>query len=235
MARFFLAPQDWDRAALTGEEAVHCCRVLRAKPGDRIEVFDGLGRSAPAVVASVSRQRVALEMGASRQDPEPAVKTVLAQAVIKGKGMEWLIQKAVELGVGGIQPLTTRHAVVKPGDDKPDKWRRTALEACKQCGRSRVPEFGEVRSLEDFLSEYQGGLKLIAALSADTLPLAEAIRSGPPPREAAVLVGPEGDFAPHELEAARRHGWQPVGLGNTVLRSETAALYAISAFRYTYG
>ena len=235
MARFFLEPSAWGASPmLSGEEAVHCARVLRAKPGDRIEVFDGEGRSAEASIESVSKHSVTLSLGEIHREAEPPVLTVLAQAVIKGKGMEWIIQKAVELGVDVIQPLTTRNAVVKPGDDKPDKWRRTALEACKQCGRNRVPRIEDLRAFHDFIGENRAGLKWIAALESDTIPVFAASESGEIPETVTVLIGPEGDFAPFEVEQARDAGWVPVSLGNSVLRSETAAIYAMSILRYRY-
>ncbi|MBB5350520.1 16S rRNA (uracil1498-N3)-methyltransferase [Haloferula luteola] len=233
MARFFLDPDAWNAAPeLTGEEAVHCVRVLRAKVGDRIHVFDGRGRSAPAEIVALSKQAVRLKLGEVAIEPEAAISLTLAQAVIKGKGMEWLIQKAVELGVDQIQPLATRHAVVKPGDDKPEKWRRIALEACKQCGRSRLPVIHDTVRFSEWVSMDGGDLRCVAALFGEPRPFHSVLEQAGAIRSATFLVGPEGDFSADEMDDAMRSGWVPVTLGATVLRSETAALYGASVFRY---
>lgn len=235
MARFHLMPADWgDDAVLTGEEAKHCIRVLRSRVGDRIEVFDGLGRSAPAEIISLSKESASLRLGAVREEPAPAVEVVLAQAVLKSKAMELLLQKAVELGVHAIQPLTTRHAVVQPGEGKEDKWRRVVLEACKQCGRSRLPDIREVAPIDGWLARPASGLRLIASLAPGAQPMRETVAGGGRPEEVTVLVGPEGDFSPDETAEAVAAGFQPIRLGGPVLRSETAALYCLAALNYAF-
>lgn len=233
MARFFLDPVAWsDSPALTGEEAVHCSRVMRMRPGDRLDVFDGDGRSAEAVIEAVSRHEVRLRLGPVKHEEAPRMRTVLAQAVIKAKGMEWLIQKAVELGVTEIQPLSTRRAVVKPAEAKADKWRRIALEACKQCGRSRLPVIHEVAAFDGWVPVQEEGLKLMAALMGEARPLAEMAADAVDSTLVKLLIGPEGDFSVEEIQLGVRTGWVPVSLGSAVLRSETAAIYGLSALRF---
>lgn len=233
MARFHLEPNAWAaEAELTGEEAKHCIRVLRARVGDRITVFDGRGRSAPAEILALSRDRARLRLGAESTEPEPAVEVVLAQAVLKGKAMDLLLQKSVELGAHRIQPLVTRHAVVQPGEGKEEKWRRAVLEACKQCGRSRVPEVAAVAALGEWLASPPEGLRLIASLAPGAVPMREAVQAAGSPGRVTVLVGPEGDFAPEEIDAAVAVGFIPVRLGAPVLRSETAAFYCLAALGY---
>ena len=234
MARFFLDPAEWGaEPALTGDEALHCARVLRAKPGDEIEVFDGLGRGARAVVVSVRRERVVLSLGEVEHESAPGVRLVLGQAVIKGKGMEWLLQKAVELGVDEIQPLRTRHTVVKAGEDKPEKWRRLVLEACKQCGRKRLPVVREIVDFDQWVPGVESA-RVIASLAGRPGPLRQVLEAFPKPRELALLIGPEGDFSAEETSLALAHGWTPAGLGDTVLRSETAAVFCAGAVRFFY-
>ncbi len=160
------------------------------------------------------------------------MRTVLAQAVIKAKGMEWLIQKAVELGVTEIQPLSTRRAVVKPAEAKADKWRRIALEACKQCGRSRLPVIHEVAAFDGWVPVQEEGLKLMAALMGEARPLAEMAADAVDSTLVKLLIGPEGDFSVEEIQLGVRTGWVPVSLGSAVLRSETAAIYGLSALRF---
>lgn len=234
MARFFLDPALWlVDPALAGDEAVHCARVMRLKSGDKIEVFDGCGRGAVAEIVSVHRDRVALRLGAVEEEGPPRVRLVLATAVLKGKAMEWMLQKAVELGVDEIQPLRTRHAVVKPGEDKPEKWRRIVLEACKQCGRKRMPAVGDLMDFPDVVRS-AGGLRLLASLAGQPRPMRECLQQGPVEEGVTLLIGPEGDFSAEETAMALDAGWQPVSLGKTVLRSETAAIFGAAALRYAF-
>ena len=144
MARFYLPANNWlTEPALCGDEARHISQVLRAKPGEVVTVFDGLGRRAAAEILSISRDRVALKLGEIQLSPPPLPSITLVQAVPKGKNMDLIVQKSVELGVAAIQPLVTRHTIVQPGNGKSEKWRRVALEACKQCGQDTLPEIAE--------------------------------------------------------------------------------------------
>ncbi|MFC7336123.1 16S rRNA (uracil(1498)-N(3))-methyltransferase [Haloferula chungangensis] len=235
MPRFFLDPTAWGAdAALTGDEAKHCARVMRAQVGDSITVFDGLGRSAVAEILNVSKSHVGLHLGEARHESAPKVRVVLAQAVIKGKAMDWLLQKAVELGVTDIQPLSTRNAVVQAGEGKEEKWQRAVIEACKQCGRSRVPTVLPILELEPFLEKSATSSRLIASLEENARPLKECLSEAGEGGELIFLVGPEGDFSPTEYAAARESGCLPVSLGTAVLRSETAGIYCLSAAAYAF-
>jgi 16S rRNA (uracil1498-N3)-methyltransferase len=255
MPRFHLPAAAWPAALLEGDEARHLAQVLRIKPGATVTVFDGAGRHATATVLTVSRNRVALAIG------EPAMPRILrpaitlAQAVPKGKNMDLIVQKAVELGVARIQPLITRHTIVQPGEGKAEKWRRTALEACKQCGQDLLPEIAEPTALESWLGAIRRGpdpppaacpdqpaappatapLRLIASLAAGARPFREVLRAHPLTAAATLLIGPEGDFTAGETAAALGAGFSPVSLGPVVLRVETASLYGLSALRYEFG
>ena len=236
MPRFHLPPEDWQAAALTGDEARHLSQVLRGKVGDVITVFDGNGRRASAKVLEVSRDRVSLEIF-EVVSPAPAQPRItLAQAIPKGKTMDLIVQKAVELGVAGIEPLVTRHTIVQPGDGKSEKWTRVALEACKQCGQDTLPEISPAVAFDTWIANAGkiSGLKLIASLALGAQPMREVLRAHPATTEATILVGPEGDFSPEETNAALVAGFIPVSLGNIVLRVETASLFCISALRYEF-
>lgn len=135
MARFYLPSEQWENAALTGDEAKHLAQVLRLRRGDEITVFDGLGRRAPAKIGNISKNHVTLELGESSLPESATPHITLAQAVPKGKNMDFIVQKSVELGVAAIQPLVTKHTIAQPAEGKSDKWQRTAVEACKQCGQ----------------------------------------------------------------------------------------------------
>lgn len=235
MARFFLKPESWSESpTLTGDEAVHCARVLRGKAGDLIEIFDGAGRWASAEIISASKSQIELALGDIQHAPIPAVRMVLAQAVLKGKAMDWLIQKAVELGVSKIQPLITEHAVVKPAEAKAEKWQRAALEACKQCGQRYLPEVSEPLILGEYLAGGVPGLKIVASLAEPRKRLGDMVAESAPTSAVSYLVGPEGDFSSAELEAVIQAGFDPVDLGPQVLRSETAALFGLSVISYVF-
>jgi len=239
MARFFLAPDCWGgTAALTGDEAKHAAQVLRARRGDRITVFDGAGRSAAAEILEVSKSEIRLSLGEVIQRPPLRPRIHLAQAVPKGKTMDLIVQKAVELGVASIQPLITRRTVVQVDPDeagrKSSKWQRVALEACKQCGQDLLPVVEPARSFAEWLRQGSPGLKVIASLFPGSRPLRDVLRSVERPEDITLLVGPEGDFTPEEGEAALAASYLPARLGEIILRAETAAFFGISAMRYEF-
>lgn len=239
MARFFLSPDAWDgQPVLGGDEAKHAAQVLRVRAGDRIVVFDGRGRSAPAEVLEVGKAAIRLTLGEVVVRPRLEPEIVLAQAPPKGKTMDLVVQKAVELGVAAIQPLITRHTVVQVGEDdavrKSAKWQRVALEACKQCGQDHLPEVLPARDFSDWLRDGESGVKIIGSLFPGARPLREILRTETPPRRVVLLIGPEGDFSPDEVAAAIGAGFQPARFGSIVLRSETAAFFGISAVRYEF-
>lgn len=236
MPRFFLPPDSWaDEAWLTGDEAKHLCQVLRIRAGETVTVFDGSGRRAEATVREVGRDRAKLELGSIIEKPAPKPFITLALAIPKGKNMDLVVQKAVELGVSAIQPLVTRRTIVQPGEGKAEKWRRVVLEACKQCGLDHLPEVAEPLAFGDWLAKRgESGLALIASLAPGARPMKEVVRTDIGSAAVTVLIGPEGDFTPEETTAALTAGFHPVTLGANVLRAETAALFCLSALRYEF-
>jgi 16S rRNA (uracil1498-N3)-methyltransferase len=240
MARFLLPAEAWGAptVVLTGDEARHASQVLRVRRGDRVTVFDGRGRSARAEIVDVSRNEIRLQLGEiqAREPAGPAIS--LAQAVTKGKTMDLIVQKAVELGVSTIQPLLTRHAVVQLDDEdagkKTAKWQRVAIEACKQCGQDLVPEVAVVSEFSTWLGAAKSGLRLIASLADGARPLREVLRAAEKPTSVTILIGPEGDFSAEETRQALEAGFLPVSFGEIILRAETAAFFAIAAVRYEY-
>lgn len=235
MSRFFLNSDAWDvTPSLVGDEARHCARVMRAKVGDQIEVFDGRGRRATAVIESLASRKVGLRLGPRIESHPPATQIVLVPTVLKGKAMDWLIQKAVEIGVRAIEPVLTEHAVVKPGEGKEEKWQRIALEACKQCHQNWMPEITAPRPLTEWLDEAADGLRVIASLAEGSRPLRELLRECGQLDKVSYLVGPEGDFTEVETEACLAAGCRPVSLGPQVLRAETAGIYGVAALNYEF-
>jgi 16S rRNA (uracil1498-N3)-methyltransferase len=167
----------------------------------------------------------------------------LLQALIKNSRMEWLVQKAVELGVSQIMPVTAEHSVVKAktagGEARRQRLLSVAVSAQKQCSILWLPEITEPMSLEEALnsvSENNDTLVLYGALEVAALPLRECLRTrkGNVPQQIALAVGPEGDFSMQEYGLLEESGAMAVSLGNNILRSETAALHMISALRYEF-
>ena len=243
MARFHLPKSGWGpQAVLDGDEARHLTQVLRGRVGETIVVFDGEGASATARITGLSRRTVDLSLGETRHTPPLNPALTLAQAVPKGKTMDWIVQKSVELGTARIVPLVTHHTVVQvdDGDDagrKREKWQRVALEACKQCGQNHLPVVEEPRNFTDWLRTEPppGELRLIASLADGAGTFRAVLRALPVrPQSVVLLVGPEGDFSPAETAAATAAGFLPVSLGEIVLRVETASMFGLSALRYEF-
>jgi 16S rRNA (uracil1498-N3)-methyltransferase len=243
--RFYIPAESWNPEALSlgSEEAKHCAEVLRCQSGDRVTVFNGQGAEAIAEISSIDSggKTIPLKLVAANKTSRPPAFLTLGQAIPKGKNMDLIVQKATELGASQIVPLLSERTVVKldpqEAGKKQAKWQRVALEACKQCGQNWLPEILPIQSVEQFLASYAGQkpatgeLQLIAALHPDAQPLKAILDEASPssrPQAATVLIGPEGDFTPAELATAMGGGFLPLSLGPIVLRSETAAIYALS-------
>lgn len=240
MHRFFLPPAIFitESPVLSGEEAHHCLHVLRLDVGDKVVIFDGQGHEATAQIEATTKSEATLTvMHRSRSTPVRC-RVTLAQAVPKGKNMDLIVQKAVELGVAEIFPLLSERTIVQLGAgeaaDKQKKWQQVAIEACKQCGQNFLPVVHKPVSPKAFFEQSApAGLRLVASLQAGALPIKSVLEEaravdGTLPTEVTVLVGPEGDFTPAELGLARSHGCRPVTLGPIILRTETAAIYCMS-------
>jgi 16S rRNA (uracil1498-N3)-methyltransferase len=248
--RFFLPVEAWpdDGAVAVLEEAEsrHAAAVLRVREGDEVEVFDGRGRAAVAMVTAVGKKEVRLRLGPVRKIPPPASRLVLVVAVPKGSTIEWIIEKAVELGASEVVPLLTQRTVVRldasERAERQRKWQRVAVEACKQCGQNWLPHVHPPQSLDEALAAVpprEFAWPLLACLQPDARPLAAALPAPPPARppdpprpDAAVWIGPEGDFTPDEYSRLRAAGLRPVTLGPIILRVETAALFCLSVIRH---
>lgn len=232
--RFYLEPRAWasSEPTLGPEDSHHCADVLRLKVGDAITLFDGEGTVADAVLTEVHRKHCRVRIGEKTTSAPLRCAVTLAQAVPKGKNMDLILQKAVELGASTIVPLLTRRTVVKIDDEdasrKQERWQQIALEACKQCGRNQVPAVTKPCSLEEFLHHPREGLLLLASLQPGAVSIKDALSGTPDHAAVTVLVGPEGDFTPEESAVALAAGAIPVTLGPMILRAETAAIYCLS-------
>ncbi len=243
MARFYLPKETWNPPSLVlkGDEARHAVKVLRLREGDKCTVFDGEGRAVVASISAIlSQQEIVLEIVEECPAHSPLPEITLCQSVPKGGNMDLIIQKAVELGAARIIPLITEHTVVRiapaEAEAKRAKWERTALEACKQCGRNTLPVIEQPQAFHEWLNCFTlPGTAVIASLAPGARPIREELEQARKngSRSAALLVGPEGDFSEIETAAALAKGFAPVTLGPIVLRVETATFFGLAALRYS--
>ena len=237
-ARFFLPPERWQEGSLvlTGNEARHCAQVTRHRVGDEIIVFDGQGRRAVTQIKSLNKQQVDLSILQISPPSVAGVSITLLQGITKGETMEWIIEKAVELGVRSIIPVVTARCVVRldtgEAAKKREKWQRMALEACKQCGQDWLPEVAvpcDLRAATALCTDTT--LRFVASLQEQARPLRD-LWNGGAGASAAVAIGPEGDFTDEEQKLFSSQGWLAWSLGARTLRSETAAICALSILGY---
>ena len=230
---------------LTPEESHHLVTVNRCGRGDPVTVFDGRGREWLTECIDPSKSAVVLRVKESRQAKAPPHEITLGQALPKGATMDDIVRQATEIGAARIVPLLSERTQVHLDGDragkKLEKWRTTAIEAAKQCGNPWLPEITAIQALATFISSAKDyDLKLVASLHGGAASLKKSLghyaaKHGHPPRKVLWLVGPEGDFSPAEMTVAISAGFQPVTLGPLVLRSDTAAICALSILSHELG
>jgi 16S rRNA (uracil1498-N3)-methyltransferase len=208
--------------------------VLRLRAGDRVTVFNGEGVEVLAEISSLEAERVLLRRLQLARTPRLPCAITLGQAVPKGRNMEWIIEKATELGAAAIAPLLSERTVVQleagEAAKKQARWEATAIEAAKQCGQNWLPVVhAPVTPKQFFATGPRFDLLLVASLQPGAQHLKQVLAEmAGPPASVLILVGPEGDFTPAEIGLARGHGCRPITLGPIVLRTETAAVYCLS-------
>jgi 16S rRNA (uracil1498-N3)-methyltransferase len=213
----------------------HIARALRMQPGDSLVLFDGNGGQYPAVISAVTKKAVVATTGTFEAiELESALALQLGIALSRGDRMDWVVQKATELGVHCIAPLLSERSEVRLKGDRQDKklrhWQQIAISACEQCGRNRVPRILAPQDLANWVTTVQAQMKLVLhPLAADSPPNAIA------PDSIALLIGPEGGLASAEVETATLAGFSPLKLGPRVLRTETAPLAAIAILQARWG
>ena len=233
---------DGGRVVLGRGTARHAVLVLRLKAGARIRVFDGRGGEYRARLAAVDRGAAHVELIEPAPGlAEPALPIILALGVGRAERMEFAVQKSVELGVARIVPLWTARGVVRAAprksprksEDRFARWRRIVEGACEQCGRSAVPALEPPRTLEDWLDRRpRGGAAIRLSSGRDGRALASLPPPGPP---VTLLVGPEGGFDPREAARADEAGFMEARLGPRTMRTETAAVAAVTAVQLLWG
>jgi 16S rRNA (uracil1498-N3)-methyltransferase len=222
---------------LSAEATHHALKVLRVGSGDTASLFDGRGGQWRATLHPAGKTLRATLDEFDAGDCESPLNLTLVQALPASDKMDFVVQKAVELGVSRIQPITAKRCVVRLAGERAarrvEHWRNIAIAACEQCGRNRVPEVAPILDLPHFLGSalQQNQLGFVCAPGAT-----ESLRRMTPPTvPVSLLVGPEGGFEEGELLAARAAGFYPIGLGPRILRTETAGLGAVAAMMALWG
>lgn len=241
MRRFFLpqAIATGSLVRLSGQDARHISQVLRLRPGTVIEVAAADGRIGLARIVQTDHECVTATVESLRTGgAEPPVSLILAQGLPKADKMEFIIQKAVELGIGGIAPMICEHSVVRYDAQKAaariERWQTIAREAAKQSKRDTIPVIAPIRPLKQVLQECPGDTTILMLYEGKTpLGLRQALQ--PPTASYLLLVGPEGGFSREEVDLCWQCGGRSVTLGPRILRTETASLAAVAIILYEFG
>src|ERR1041385_3231417 len=225
MHRFYISPENWNcgALALTGSEAHHARDVLRVRSGEKVGLFNGQGREMTAEIVDLGSKAIRLRKLHEAETPPLQCRILLGQTIPKGKNMELIVQKAVEIGAAEIAPIISDRTVVQVDSEsaaqKQSKWQQIAIEAAKQSGQNWLPRVHTPQKLAELFSAAGSEsfeLRLIGSLQADAQHLKKILADYSTeqeyrPRRVLMIVGPEGDFTPAELALARRHGCQQIG------------------------
>jgi len=243
MARFFLPREKFrgDRAVIDGQELTHLGRVLRLRAGDAVTLFDDSGREHDAVIDSLTESLGELTILRSYESTrDPALPITLAVGLTKGEKLDFVVEKATELGVGAVVPFSSAYSVPKLNSEKiskrTERWRKIAVSAAKQCGRARVPEILPVCDFRELIDQPRAEtLKILFWEKETDRSLQQIFKTQREPKALLLAVGPEGGFAAEEAEAARSKDFLTVQIGRRILRAETAALAALALAQHLWG
>jgi 16S rRNA (uracil1498-N3)-methyltransferase len=233
MPRFYCpAPLATGLALSLPPGAARHVQVLRMQPGDVITLFNGEGGEFDATVTRMGRSDVAVEVGTHRTVEREATRAVhLLAGITANERMDWLVEKATELGVASITPLVAERSVLKLKGERAEKklahWQGVAVSAAEQCGRNRVPVIHPAVTLAEWVKKAEAGERWVLSLSEGTRPLSQ-MHSPQALTPVTVLSGPEGGLSPGEEAAALTAGFAPITLGPRVLRAETAPLAVLA-------
>ena len=240
MHRFFIPQLYAAEMVIKDVDAKHISKVLRMQPGDKIQIVSDDGVTAIAEIVSLQADNVVVKcLEKLAESHEPSVKITLAQGLAKGEKMDFIIQKAVEMGASSIVPVAMEHSVVRlegaKADKKVERWQKIAEAAAKQSKRDIIPQVQHVQTMQQMLANNDLQHKIIAYECEDRLGLKTALQSCDNLQELLLIIGPEGGISEFELELARKNGAVPVSLGKRILRAETAGVVALSAILYETG
>lgn len=240
MPRFYCSPPlpSFGSFDLPADAAHHAARVLRLREGDSVQIFDGLGGECHGVISELSGKRVVIgDMVAVDSDRESPLRVLLAQSLSSSEKMDWVIQKATELGVTEIQTIDTERSVAKLSAERAAKrlehWQQVAISSCEQCGRNRLPKIHAPLDIMAWLQQMRnlGDTKFILLPQGATSLHAQARPQG----RVVLLIGAEGGFTQAESESALLCGFTPIRMGARVLRTETAAIAGLAALQTLWG
>jgi 16S rRNA (uracil1498-N3)-methyltransferase len=224
--------------ALDAAASQHIARALRMRAGEPLTLFDGLGGEHAARIEALGKSVQVRILDRIAQERESPVCLTLVQALVAADKMDWVIQKAVELGASALQPVACERSVVRLEASREARrhahWQRVALAACEQCGRNRVPQVLPVRAWREWCALPDPGTRYVLSPGA-AMSLTGALRQCPVREALALAVGPEGGFTQSELALAMAHGVHAAGLGPRVLRTETAGLAALAIVQSALG
>ena len=243
MARFFVLRENLRgaTATVTGDELDHMRKVLRLAPGDAVTLFDDDGWEHEGVIRSYASHAGEIAILKSSQPArESPLRVTLAQALGKGEKMDWVVEKATELGAAAIAPFFSSRTVPKldraGAEKRQARWRKIALSAAKQSGRTRVPEIFEITDLSELVRKvWPCALKLLCWEGESQRSLARLHEETPRLDSLLLVIGPEGGLSAEEVAEAARNGFQSIGLGKRILRTETAAVAALSLVQFLWG
>ena len=234
MKRVFVTDITGDAIKISGNDAHHLARSLRAKRGDKLTAVDGTGNSAVIELIDFDKTTIMARRVSEIQQVISDRKIILADCLPKQNRFDNIIEKATELGVDGIEPLISERTIARP-KDKLERWRRIAKESAEQCARDTIPIIGDIRTLDDWLAE-------ISPLNENTLLLfcwecerdttVREVLSTVGDKNIFVLIGPEGGFTEREVLAIKSAGGISVTLGNRVLKTDTAAISVLAMINY---
>ena len=221
-----------------GDRARYLGRVLRLRVGDTVTVFDGSGPEWPATIEEMTKSSATLSLGESREvRTESPLKTHLVQGVSRGDRMDFVVQKATELGVKRITPVLTEYGVVKLSGERAakrrDHWLGVAASACEQSGRTRPPLIDPPLPLKHWFGEKPADADVDLVLRPGAATPLSGVAA--PATKACILIGPEGGFSESEYEDAKIAGFGAVSLGPRILRTETAAAAALAVMQANWG
>lgn len=230
MRRFFAEPGrcQGSEIELDERESQHLAQVLRAREGEKITVLNGAGGVYECAVTKLSKKRVTVTIEARKQVAPLPYELILFQAIPKGKIMDWIVQKATELGAKKIVPIITERTVVEiekgHAASKVEKWQAVAIESIKQCGSPYLPKIVEPVPFHKALASRGGAFAIAASLQRGAREISEVEVKSP----CQIWIGPEGDFTTNEVDQLVASGVQPITLGPLVLRCDTAAVCALA-------
>jgi len=231
MPRFFVSQDTLPN--ITGSDVHHIKNVLRLKPGETIELCDGLGKVYQAKILDVDNNQVNCQIVSEIQTKaEPIVKVTLAQCLPKSKKMDLIIQKTTELGVTKIIPVLAERSVSKA--DKISRWQKIAREAAEQSGRAIIPEVAETTSLKQLLAQAKNFDLALIPWELEKENNLKKVLLNKTPKSILVAIGPEGGFSQNEIQQAKEAGFVTITLGSRILRTETAGFSLLAALNYHF-